>query len=117
MPEKEGTAKFLEFNADSSYYRLNLNDLRECVSKDKEACPIEATLGFAMPLIQHIEGVIGLGSEEYDKNTPFANDEGFYFFIKASPADGKNIEKRVQDFFKENASVLKLALIKFHFSK
>lgn len=114
MPEKEGTAKFLEFNADSSYYRLNLNDLRECISKDKEACPIEAALGFTMPLIQHIEGVIGLGSEEYDKNTPFANDEGFYFFVKASPTEGKSIEKRVQKFFKKNASVLKRGLIKFH---
>lgn len=114
MPEKEGTAKFLEFNADNSYYRLNLNDLRECISKDKEACPIEAALGFAMPLIQHIEGVIGLGSEEYDKNTPFANDEGFYFFVKASPTEGKSIEKRVQKFFKKNASVLKRGLIKFH---
>ena len=96
------TRDFLKLNADNRYYRINLNGIRECVEHGKEHCTARNAFGLVLPYLEHdgIEYKDGWGSEKHDKNTPFANDDGEYLFIKASPKKGKSIEKDLQDWIK-----------------
>lgn len=103
--EKSATKRFLKLNADSRYYRINLNEIRERISTGKEYC---SAMGAFVVLEKHLENFkyeVGEYSGEYDKNTPFAKDEGVYLFIKESPEDGKIYEERLQQAIKEDGIV------------
>lgn len=102
--EKSDTKRFLKLNADSRYYRINLNEIRERIAFGKEYC---SAMGAFILLEERLEPfklkyVVGRYSGEYDKNTPFANDEGVYLFIKASPEDGKICEEELQRRIKDD---------------
>lgn len=103
--EKSDTKRFLRLNADSRYYRINLNEIRERISTGKEYC---SPKGARVILEYYLEGFKykeGEYSGEYDKNTPFANDEGVYLFIKAGPEMGKIYEERFQRSVKEDGII------------
>lgn len=105
--EKSDTKRFLKLNADSRYYRINLNEIRERISRGKEYC---SAMGAFILLEERLDDgkykyKVGRYSGEYDKNTPFAKDEGVYLFIKADPDWGKVCEERFQQRIKEDVII------------
>lgn len=105
--EKSDTKRFLKLNADSRYYRINLNGIRERVASGKEYCSAMGAFFIIEPYLDDgkYKYKVGRYSGEHDKNTPFAKDEGVYLFIKAAPHRGKIYEERFQLRVKEDVVV------------
>lgn len=103
--DKSNTKRFLKLNADSRYYRINLNEIRERISTGKEYCSAKGARVILEYYLEDFEYEEGEYPGEYDKNTPFANDEGVYLFIKAGPDMGKIYEERFRMMVKEDAII------------
>lgn len=93
--EKSDTKRFLKLNADNRYYRINLNEIRECISTGKEYC---SAMGAFFIIEPYLNGgkyryKIGRYSGEHDKTRLLLRMKAFIFLLKQTSVGAKSMRK------------------------
>lgn len=98
--------KFLNLNADSNYYRLDVFAVLSVNLWPIDGVKIDGFESLCREIARYLadthklKAIYGHGSEQYDKGTVFENNKGYYLFFEVpSNADGERIELEVIKYF------------------
>ena len=94
--------------ADSSFYRININDLCQILSsKGRLQYSADDTHTLLTQVLEYKDIAAGWAPEEWNSDQRFANDDGNYLFLKVKgQEEGKRLEQLLKDWANHTAEML-----------